>query len=89
MRTLNSTMRSMTTKDLRSLPVIDLTDEELTVRLGTITEKVIENTWAKNSYLTYYDDLLCPDTTHSIHEYRDRKELVKLKNGKSHLVKIL
>ncbi|GAC1315034.1 MAG: hypothetical protein NVSMB24_40370 [Mucilaginibacter sp.] len=82
-------MRSTTTKDSRSLPAIGLTTEELRERLRPITEKIIEDTWAKNSYLTYYDETLCPDTSYAIHAYRDRKVLVKLENGKAHLVKIL
>ena len=89
MRTLHQTMRSTTTTDSRSLPAIGLTTEELRERLRPITEKIIEDTWAKNSYLTYYDETLCPDTSYAIHAYRDRKELVKLENGKAHLVKIL
>jgi hypothetical protein len=89
MRTLNQTMSGTTTKDPRSLPAIGLTTEELRERLRPITEKVIENTLAKNSYLTYYDETLCPDTTYAIHEYRDRKELVKLEHGKAQLIKIL
>jgi hypothetical protein len=89
MRTLHQTMRGTTTKDSRSLPAIGLTTEELRARLRPITEKIIEDTWAKNSYLTYYDETLCPDTSYAIHAYRDRKELVKLENGKAHLVKIL
>lgn len=89
MRTLNPTMRSATTKDLRSLPTIDLTEEELRERLRSIAENVTQNTWAKNGYLTYYDKTLCPDTSYSVREYRDRKELVKLDNGKSSLIKIL
>ncbi len=89
MRTLHQTMRSTTTKDSRSFPAIGLTTEELRERLRPITEKIIEDTWAKNSYLTYYDETVCPDTSYAIHAYRDRKELVKLENGKAHLIKIL
>ena len=89
MRTLHPAMRSTTTKNLRSLPIIDLTEEELRERLRPIAEEVTKRTWAKNGYLTYYDETLCPDNSYSIHEYRDRKELVKLENGQSRLVKLL
>jgi hypothetical protein len=89
MRTLHQTMSSTTTNDPRSLPAIGLTTEEHRMRLQHITEKVIKDTWAKNSYLTYFDEALCPDSSYAIHEYRDRKELFKLENGKAHLVKIL
>ena len=89
MRTLQQTMRSTTKKIPQSLPAIGLTTEELRERLRPIAQQAKENTWAKNSYSTYYDRALCPDTTFAIHEYRDRKELVKLEKGKFHLVKIL
>ncbi|MGZ3752677.1 MAG: hypothetical protein ACXVB0_03480 [Mucilaginibacter sp.] len=89
MRTLYPTMRSTSTKDSRSIPAIDLTTEQLRERLRPIAEKAKENAWAKNSYAAYYDKALCPDPTYAIHEYRDRKELVKLENGKAHLIKIL
>jgi hypothetical protein len=89
MRTLHPTMRSTSTKDSRSIPAIDLTNEQLRERLRPIAEKAKENAWAKNSYATYYDKVLCPDPSYAIHEYRDRKELVKLENGKAHLIKIL
>jgi hypothetical protein len=89
MRTLHQTMSSTTTNDPRSLPAIGLTTEEHRKRLQHITDKVIEDTWAKNSYLTYFDETLCPDSSYAIHAYRDRKELFKLENGKAQLVKIL
>jgi hypothetical protein len=89
MRTLHQTMGSTTTNDPLSLPAIGLTAEELRERLQHITEKVIKDTWAKNSYLTYYDETLCPDSSYAIHAYRDRKELFKLENGEAHLIKIL
>lgn len=82
-------MGSTSTKDSRSIPAIDLTTEQLRERLRPIAQKAKENTWAKNSYSTYYDKALCPDATYAIHEYSDRKELVKLENGKEQLIKIL
>jgi hypothetical protein len=90
MRTFHQYMRGTTTKDNRSLPAIGLTTEELRERLRPTAEKAKEDAWAKNSYLTYYDKTLCPDTTYAIHEYRDRKDLVKLdENGKAHFVKTI
>lgn len=89
MRTLYQSMSTSTTRDLRSIPIFELSDEELRERLRPTSEKIKQEAFAKNSYLTYYDPLVCPDTSYSIHEYRDRRELVKLENGKAHLVKIL
>ncbi|HZY39377.1 MAG TPA: hypothetical protein VFE53_22130 [Mucilaginibacter sp.] len=89
MRTQYQSMSSSTTKDLRSISIFELSDEELRERLRPTSERIKQEAFAKNSYLTYYDPLVCPTTAHAVHEYRDRKELVKLENGKAHLVKIL
>jgi len=89
MRTLYQSMSSTTASDLYSVSIFDLSEEELRERLRPTSEKIKQEAFAKNSYLTYYDPLLCPDTTYAVYEYRDRKELVKLENGKAHFVKIL
>ena len=89
MRTLHQTMRSTKTDDSLYLTTFGMTMAELREHLRPVGEKARENAWSKNSYITYYDETLCPDTNYAIHEYRDRKELVKLENGKSYLVKIL
>ena len=89
MRTLHQSMGSITTNDLHSVSLFDLTEEELRERLRPTSETLKQKAFAKNSYLTYYDPLVCPDTTYAVHEYRDRKELVKLENGKSRLIRIL
>ena len=89
MRTQHQIMSSSTTRDLRSVPIFELSDEELRERLRPAYEKIKQEAFAKNSYLTYYDPLVCPTSAHAVHEYRDRKELVKLEDGKAHLIKIL
>lgn len=89
MRTPHQSMSSSTTRDLRSIPIFELSDEELRERLRPAYEKIKQEAFAKDSYLTYYDPLVCPTSAHAVHEYRDRKELVKLENGKAHLIKIL
>jgi hypothetical protein len=89
MRTHHQIMSSSTIRDLRSVPISELSDEELRERLRPAYEKIKQEAFAKNSYLTYYDPLVCPTSAYAVHEYRDRKELVKLENGKAHLVKIL
>ncbi len=89
MRTLQS-MSSNATKDLSLISVFDLSDEELTERLRPAYEKIKQEAFAKNSYLTYYDPLNCPSTAHAVHEYRDRKELMWIdSDGKEHFVKTL
>jgi hypothetical protein len=88
MRTLQS--MSSTAKDLRLISVFELSDEELTERLRPTYEKIKQEAFAKNSYLTYYDPLNCPTTAHTVHEYANRKELMWVDNGgKEHFVKIL
>ena len=89
MKTLYQSMNNTAAKDLHSVSIFDLSEEELLERLRPTSEKIKQEAFAKNSYLTYYDPLVCPDTSYAIHEYRDRRELVKLENGKALLVKIL
>jgi hypothetical protein len=89
MKTLQS-MSGNTTKDLRLISVFKLSDEELTERLRPTYEAMKRKKFAKGGYVTYYDPLLCPTSTHMVHEYADRKELMQVDNtGKEHFVKIL
>lgn len=89
MRTQYQSMSSTTASHVHSVSIFDLSEEELRERLRSTSEKIKQEAFAKNSYLTYYDPLVCPDTTYTVHEYRDRKELVKLENGKARFIKIL
>jgi len=83
-------MNSTTIKDLRSIPIFQLSDEELRERLRPAYEAIKQEKFAKGGYLTYYDPSVCPTNLYMVHEYRDRKELVKLdENGKAHFVKTL
>lgn len=79
-----------TADELRHASIFELSDEELRERLRPAAEAVQRETFAKGGYLTYYDRSVCPDNSYMVHEYLDKKELVKLDgNGKSHLVKRL
>ena len=90
MRTQLHTMSSTTTSHLRSVSIFDLSQDELRERLRPTAEKIKKEAFAKNSYLPYYDPLVCPTTAHAVHEYRDRKELIWVDNtGKEHFVKTL
>lgn len=90
MRTFDPFMPSSKANDLRSVPVFLLSDEELQERLKPAADAVIKSKWSKNGYITYYDEAVCPSTDYMVHEFRDRKQLVKLdKNGKAHLIKLL
>jgi len=81
---------SSTTTDLRLIPIFKLSDDQLTERLRPAYEAMKQKKFAKGGYITYYDPLVCPNTSHAVHEYRDRKELVWVDNlGKEHFVKTL
>ena len=81
---------SSATKDLRLISIFELSDEELTERLRPTYEKIKQEAFEKNSYLTYYDPLNCPTTAHAVHEYADRKELMRIDgSGIEHFVKLL
>lgn len=71
-------MRTNTPAKLRSKQVFDLSGEELAGRIRETSEAVIENAWSKGGYVTYYDDNVCPDVKHMIHECQDRKELMRI-----------
>ncbi|QEC77288.1 hypothetical protein [Mucilaginibacter ginsenosidivorax] len=90
MRTFHQTMSNPTAIDLRSTPIFQLSDEELRERLRPTYERMKAEKFAKGGYLTYYDPTVCPNNTYAVHEYSDRKELVKLdENGKAQYVKTL
>ena len=75
---------------VRDKSVFQLSSEELSERLRPTAEKVLDATWSAGSYITYYDEQLCPDTNYMIHECKDRKELVKvLENGEGQLIKVI
>jgi hypothetical protein len=78
MRIFHQTMSSTTAIDLRLKPIFELSDEELRERLRPTYEAMKRDKFAKGGYLTYYDPSVCPSNTHAVHEYSDRKELVKL-----------
>ncbi|HEY4198445.1 MAG TPA: hypothetical protein VGM63_23055 [Mucilaginibacter sp.] len=84
MRTIHQTMSSETANDLRSVSIFELSDEQLRERLRPAYEAMTQKAFANDSYITYYDPAVCPTNLHMVHEYRDRKELVRLdENGKA------
>lgn len=89
MRTLNLTMPIKANSDSLYISSLGMSMAELKEHLRPASEKAKQDAWAKNTYITYYDEKLCPDTSYAIHEYRDRKELVKLDNSNAQLIKIL
>ena len=90
MNTLQVTMRTKTPDESRSKLVFDLSGEELAERIRETADAVIIDAWSKGGYVTYYDENVCPDVKHMIHEYQYRKELVRIdQDGKAHFVKFL
>jgi hypothetical protein len=88
MRTFHQTMSSSTAIDLRLKPIFELSDEELGERLRPTYEAMKQAAFSKGSYITYYDPSICPTTSHAVHEYRDRKELMWMdKNYREHFIK--
>jgi len=79
----------ITTIETREKLVFELSAEELTERLRPTAEKLMKEAWAKGSYITYYSEELCPDTDHMIHEYADRKELVKIMEDGSQFIRLI
>jgi hypothetical protein len=70
--------------------VFEMSIEELQESVKPIDEQLKNAAWAKNSYITYFDETLCPSTDFMVHEYIDRKELVRVRpNGDTQFIKIL
>lgn len=83
-------MSTTTERDIHSLPIFRLSDDELQERLRPAFESIMQETFAKGNYITYYDPAVCPTNFYMVHEYGDRKELVKLDaSGKAHFIKTL
>jgi len=81
-------MRTTETKDPRK-SVFDMSADELRERILPTAERVKKEAWDKGMYVTYSDAKLCPGPDLYIHEYRDRKELVRVsENGEVELIKI-
>nr|WP_294790080.1 hypothetical protein [uncultured Mucilaginibacter sp.] len=55
-----------------------MSSEEFTDRLSPTAERLTKEAWDNNSYIVYFDEKLCPADDIMIHEYRDRKELVRV-----------
>lgn len=90
MSTFHQTMCNPTAIDLRSKSIFQLSDEELRERLLSTYERMKAEKFAKGGFLTYYDPSVCPTNAYAVHEYSDRKELVKLdENGIAQYVKTL
>ena len=90
MRAFHQTMTRTTEIDLRLKPIFQLSDEELQERLRPTYEAMKQAAFGKGSYITYYDALACPTTSHAVHEYSDRKELMWIDNNyEEHFIKTL
>jgi hypothetical protein len=83
-------MTDLTAADLRSMDVFELTDEQLRERLRPTYEAMKHEAFTEGLYITYSDPSVCPTTSHMVHEYVDRKELIWMDdNFQEHFVKIL
>jgi hypothetical protein len=70
--------------------VFEMSANELMETIRPTAETLIRQAWDKGSYITYFDKALCPSDDIMIHEYRDRKELVRVLGlGKTELIKVL
>jgi len=73
-----------------STSVFEMSAAELTETIRHTAESLIRQAWDKGSYITYFDKALCSSDDMMIHEYRDRKELVRVLGvGKTEFLKVL
>jgi hypothetical protein len=90
MRTFHQAMSSATVNDLLSVPIFELSDEQLRERLRPAYEAMKQKAFANGSYVTYSDPSVCPTSSYMVHEYSDRQELIWMDdNYQEHFVKIL
>jgi len=83
-------MSTITATDLDSMSIFDLSEEQLRERLRPAYEAMKQKAFAKGNYITYHDPSVCPSTSHFVHEYSNRKELIWMDdNYQEHFVKNL
>ncbi len=70
--------------------IFEMTQAELREAIRPTAEKVKQDAWEKDTYISYYNEALCPGDDTVIHEYKDRKELMRFdKEGNTTLIRIL
>jgi hypothetical protein len=70
--------------------VFDMTPKEFKELIRPVAEQVLQETWDKNAFITYYDERICPDTDTLVQEYKDHSELVRIDDqGKAIIIKQL
>lgn len=63
---------------MESKSIFEMTNSELQQVLLPAADAIRKRAWNKNSYISYYDETLCPGIDFLVREYSDRKELVRL-----------
>lgn len=67
-----------------------MSDGELSAKLEPMAATIRKRAWDHHSYISYYDQAVCPGTDFVIREYKDRKELVLLgDSGVAKLIRVL
>ncbi|MCR8556480.1 hypothetical protein KXD93_02445 [Mucilaginibacter sp. BJC16-A38] len=70
--------------------VFDMSPEEFKELIHPVAEQVLKETWAKDSFITYYDEKICPDADTLVQEYKDHSELVRIDDqGRAVVIKQL
>jgi|GEM_PF-1107575 len=70
--------------------VFDMTQQEFKELIRPVAEQVLQETWEKDAFITYYDEKICPDTDTLVQEYKDHSELVRIDGqGKAMIIKQL
>jgi hypothetical protein len=70
--------------------VFDMKPEEFKKLIRPAADRVLEETWAKDGFITYYDEKICPDMETLIQEFKDHSELVRIDDqGKATVIKQL
>jgi len=75
---------------IKQKTVFDMTPDEFKELIRPVAEQVLQETWDKDTFITYYDEKVCPDTDTLVQEYKDHSELVRINDqGKAVIIKQL
>lgn len=70
--------------------IFQMTNSELQQVLKPAADTIRKRAWGKKSYISYYDETVCPAIDYLVREYSDRKELVHLNDkGEAEYIRTL
>lgn len=67
-----------------------MSEPELQQATNSAADAVRKRAWGKEGYISYFEEISCPDNNFMVREYQDRKELVRLNDkGEATFIRVL